>query len=192
MHQRLFPETSLLVIIDVQERLLSAVQNPQQIIFNVRRLLEGARLINVPVVISEQYPQGLGRTVKELIPYMPDGTTVLPKKSFSIYDDESIRMAIDSHQRSQVILCGVESHVCVLQSALDLLRAGREVYIVVDAIGSRFTDDQNMALRRLETDGVVLTTTESLLFEWCRTAEHPQFKEFSRLAKESVSIESGK
>jgi len=185
MYQRLSPENSLLVIIDVQERLLPVVQHPQQIVFNVRRLLEGARLFGVPVVVSEQYPQGLGSTVKELIQYIPEGTAVLPKKTFSVYDDEGIQAAIDAHQRSQVIVCGVESHVCVLQSAFDLLRAGRDVYVVVDAVGSRFTDDQTTALRRFESSGMVLTTTESLLFEWCRTAEHPQFKGVSRLAKMS-------
>lgn len=154
--------------------------------FNVRRLLEGARVLGVPVVVSEQYPQGLGGTVKELTPYIPEGTAVLSKKSFSIYDNESIRTEMDSRKRSQIILCGVETHVCVLQSAFDLHRAGHEVYIVADATGSRFIGDRETALRRLESSGMALTTTESLLFEWCRTAEHPQFKEFSRLAKEPV------
>jgi len=186
MYQRLSPENCLLVVIDVQERLLPAIQDQQQIVFNTRRLLEGAGVLDVPVIVSEQYPQGLGNTVKELIPYIPEGTAVLPKKSFSIYDNESIRTALDSRKRSQIILCGVETHVCVLQSAFDLYRAGREVYIVADAVGSRFIGDQTTALRRLESSGMALTTTESLLFEWCRTAEHPQFKEFSRLAKESV------
>jgi isochorismate hydrolase len=97
-------------------------------------------------------------------------------------------MEIDSRKKSQIILCGIEAHVCVLQSAFDLFRAGgREIYIVADAIGSRFAVDREMALRRFETSGMVLTTTESLLFEWCRTAEHPQFKEISRLVKESVN-----
>jgi nicotinamidase-related amidase len=184
MHQRLSPENSVLVVIDVQERLLPAIQNQQQIVFNVRRLLEGAQVFDVPVVVSEQYPQGLGDTVKELTPYIPKETAVLSKKSFSIYDNESIRTEIDSRKRSQIILCGVEAHVCVLQSAFDLLRTGYEVYIVADAVGSRFIIDQETALRRYETSGMTLTTVESLLFEWCRTAEHPQFKEVSRLAKE--------
>ena len=188
MHQRLSPESSLLVVIDIQERLLPAIQNQQQILFNARRLLEGSRLLSVPVVVSEQYPQGLGSTVKELTPYIPAGTTVLSKKSFSIYDDESIRTEIDSRKKSQIILCGIESHVCVLQSAFDIFRAGgQEVCIVVDAIGSRFASDRETALRRFETTGMICTTTESLLFEWCRSAEHPQFKGISRLAKESMT-----
>jgi nicotinamidase-related amidase len=188
MQQRLSPENSLLVVIDVQERLLPAVQNQQQILFNVRRLLEGARLLNVPVIVSEQYPQGLGSTVKELTSFIPAGTAVLSKKSFSIYDDERVRTEIDSREKSQIILCGIESHVCVLQSAFDILSAGgHEVYIVVDAVGSRFAGDRETALRRFETSGMVLTTTESLLFEWCQSAEHPQFKEISRLVKEFVN-----
>jgi nicotinamidase-related amidase len=186
MYRRLSPESSLLVIIDVQERLMPAVLHGRQIVFNVRRLFEAAQAIGVPVVVSEQYPQGLGSTVQELALSIPVGTPVLPKKSFSVYDDAPIRTVIDTHCRSQIILCGVETHVCVLQSAFDLHRAGHEVYIVVDAVGSRSADDQTIALRRFESSGMALTTTESLLFEWCRTAEHPQFKMFSRLVKETV------
>ena len=185
MYQRLTPENSLLVIIDIQERLLPVIQNQQQIVFNARRLTEAAQVFGVPVVISEQYPQGLGCTVKELTPYVPKGSAVLSKKSFSIYDDEHIRAEIVQYQRTQVILYGVESHVCVQQSAFDLLRDGQEVYIVVDAIGSRFASDHETALRRFESSGMALTTTESLLFEWCRTADHSQFRTISRLAKES-------
>ena len=186
MNQRLCPETSLLVIIDIQERLLLAVIQQQQIIFNVRRLLEAASVLGVPVVVTEQYPQGLGSTVKELLPFIPSTTAVLPKKSFSIYDDESIRSEIEKRSRSQIILCGVETHVCVQQSAFDLLGAGKEVHVVVDATGSRFAENRDTALRRFESSGMILTSTESLLFEWCRSAEHPQFKMFSRLVKETM------
>ena len=186
MHNRLSPENSLLVIIDVQERLLAAIRSDRQIVFNVQRLLEAAGAIGVSVIVTEQYPQGLGNTVQELSPHIPEGSPVLAKKSFSVYDDERIRAEIDKHQGKQIILCGVESHVCVRQSAFDLLRANRDVHIVVDAIGSRSENDREIALRRFESAGMVLTTTESLLFEWCRTAEHPQFKMFSRLAKEEM------
>jgi nicotinamidase-related amidase len=186
MYQRLCPETSLLVIVDVQERLMPTILQQQQVIFNVRRLLEAATALGVPVVVTEQYPQGLGGTVTELLPFIPADTAVLSKKSFSICDDESIRAEIEKHRRSQVILCGVEAHVCVQQSAFDLLGAGKEAHIVVDAIGSRFAENRDTALRRFESSGMVLTSTESLLFEWCRSAEHPQFKMFSRLAKETL------
>ena len=184
MYQQLSPENSLLVIVDVQERLLPAIQDGQKIIFNSRRLLEAAKAVEVPIVVTEQYPQGLGGTVPELIPFIPEGTVILPKTSFSIYEDDGIQTEINSHGRSQIILCGVETHICILQSALDFHDTGHEVYIVVDAVGSRFADDRNTALRRCEAAGMVLTTTETLLFEWCRTAEHPLFKTFSQLAKE--------
>jgi len=185
MYQRLCPETSLLVIVDVQERLMPAILQQQQVIFNTRRMLEGATGIGVPVVVTEQYPQGLGGSVKELLPHIPADTAVLPKKSFSVYGDETIRTEIEKHCRPQIILCGVEAHVCVQQSAFDLLGAGKEVHIVVDAIGSRLAENRDIALRRFESCGMALTSTESLLFEWCRSAEHPQFKMFSRLAKET-------
>ena len=166
---------------------MPAILHHRQIVFNVRRLLEGARAMDVPIIVTEQYPQGLGSTVQELTPYIPEGTVTLPKKSFSIYDDERIRAEIDRVGRQQIILCGVEAHVCVQQSAFDLLRTGHEVHIVTDAIGSRFASNNEIALRRFESSGMVLTTAESLLFEWCRTAEHPQFKTISRLAKEEAT-----
>ena len=184
MYQRLTPENSLLVIVDVQERLAPAILRQQEIIFNIRRLLEAAEALGVSVLVTEQYPQGLGNTVQKLSPHIPKGTVVLSKKTFSIYDDEHIRKEINSRQLPKIILCGMETHVCVQQSAFDLLRAGLEVHIIADAVSSRFVVNREAALRRFESSGMVLTTTESLLFEWCRTAEHPQFKTISRLAKE--------
>jgi nicotinamidase-related amidase len=190
MYQRSFsllsPENSLLLVIDIQERLMPVIAKGDAVIFNARRLLESARVLGVPVIISEQYPKGLGATVTEVAQAVPKTTPIIAKKSFSVGAVEAIQQAIENYSVPKIVLCGVETHVCILQSALDLLAMGKEVILVTDAVGSRFLIDQEMAFRRLESSGVTLTTTESLMFEWCGTSEHPQFKTISRLAKEET------
>jgi nicotinamidase-related amidase len=188
MYQRSFsllsPENSLLFVVDIQERLMQAISQGGTVIFNARRLLESARLLAIPTIISEQYPQGLGVTVNEITPAIPQTTPIIAKKSFSVCAVKEIQDELEKHPVSKIVLCGVETHVCILQSAFDLLTMGKEVVLVVDAIGSRFPIDHEIAIRRLESSGVTLTTAESVLFEWCGTSEHPQFKNISQLVKE--------
>ena len=176
---------TVLVVVDVQERLVPAVSEHERIVWNTRRLIDGAKLFAVPVLVTEQYPKGLGPTMPELIAALPKNTPVMEKKSFSAclvpeFLDELRRRA----SVCKVLLAGMEAHVCILQTALDLLSLGYEVYLVVDAVGSRFASDERIALRRLESSGVIPTTTESVLFQWCRTADAPQFKTVSRLVRE--------
>ncbi|MDR2115267.1 MAG: hydrolase [Planctomycetaceae bacterium] len=189
MYQRSFsllsPENSLLFVIDIQERLMPAISKGDTIIFNTRRLLNSAQLLGVPIFVSEQYPQGLGATVTEIALAIPETAPVIAKKSFSICAVEEIERELEKHSASKIILCGVETHVCILQSAFDFLAMGKEVILVIDAIGSRFPIDEATAIRRLESSGVTLATAESIMFEWCGTSEHPQFKTISRLAKET-------
>lgn len=191
MYQRSFsllsPENSQLLVIDIQERLIPSIKHADRIVFNTRRLLNGATAMGIPIVVSEQYPKGLGPTLPVLDDVLAEGTPRIAKKSFSVCETESLRRAIEANEVPKIILCGVEAHVCVLQTAFDLLALGREVYVVVDAVGSRFKNDSKIALRRLESAGVTLTTTESILFEWIQSAEHPQFKTISNLAKEKMN-----
>jgi nicotinamidase-related amidase len=190
MYQRSFsllsPENSLLFVVDVQERLMPTINKGDTVIFNTRRLLDSARLLTIPIIISEQYPKGLGVTVKEITPAIPQTTPIIAKKSFSICAVEEIQKEFEKYPVSKIVLCGVETHVCILQSAFDLLTMGKEVILVVDAVGSRFPIDNEIAIRRLESSGVTLITAESVLFEWCGTSEHPQFKNISQLAKEKT------
>lgn len=190
MYQRSFsllsPENSLLFVIDIQERLMPVINKGDTVIFNTRRLLNSAQLLRIPIIVSEQYPQGLGVTVTEVAQSIPKTTPVIAKKSFSVCAVEAIRKELEKYPVSKIVLCGVETHVCILQSAFDFLTMGKEVVLVVDAMGSRFPTDDEIAIRRLESSGVTLATTESIIFEWCGTSEHPQFKTINRFVKEKI------
>lgn len=185
-YQLLCPENSLLVVVDIQERLLPVIENRDAVTFNASRLLRGAAALDVPMIVTEQYPKGLGPTVPELKKVLPPTVPVYEKKTFSICAAPAIYEAVAKSSASKIVLCGMETHICVLQSALDLLAMGREVVLVTDAVGSRFENDRRTALRSVDSVGVTLATTESVLFQWCHTAEHPAFKTISALARERV------
>ena len=179
------PINTVLVVVDVQERLVPAVPDRDSIVWNTRRLIDGAKLFDVPVVVTEQYPKGLGPTMPELTAALPVNTPVMEKKSFSAcLVPEFLNEIRRRESVCKILLTGMETHVCILQTALDLLSLGYEVHLAVDAVGSRFAGDRRIALRRLESSGALLTTTESVLFQWCRTADTPQFKAVSRLVRE--------
>jgi nicotinamidase-related amidase len=178
--QLLAHEAGLLVI-DVQEKLMAKIPGAGRVISNIGYLIDGARLFNVPVAATEQYPKGLGPTVAELagrLPGRPD------KVAFSCCAIPSVLAGFRDKGRSRIVLAGIESHVCVLNTALDLLAADFRVYIAVDAVASRSAIDHETALARLEKAGVVLTTVETALFEMTGTASHPRFKQISALIQE--------
>lgn len=171
-------EGCALLVIDVQEKLVPAIPGRTKLIWNIRRLCEGAALLNVPISVSEQYPQGLGPTIAELreLPGMP---AVVTKTMFSCRECTGLLGA----GIRNVLLCGIETHVCVLQTALDLLHAGVRPWVAVDAVASRGGLDHEIALRRMERAGVGLLTVESALFEWCERAGTPEFKGISALVR---------
>lgn len=174
---RLTPSSSLLAIIDVQERLLAAMPEAERIVARCTRLAEAARILGVQAALTEQYPQGLGPTPPALAALLPPATA---KMAFSCSGCGGFDAAL-APEISSVVLAGLETHVCVAQTALDLLARGIGVFVAVDAVTSRHAVDHDVALRRLEGAGTVLTTTEAVLFEWCRSAEHPQFQAIRRL-----------
>lgn len=175
-------EDTLLLVIDVQEKLLPAIGGQARLAWNIRRLLQGARHLGVPVVATEQYPQGLGPTVASLREFID----VCPaKRAFSCGGCEEAMVALSSAGRQKILFAGIETHVCVQQTALDLAAAGYRVYLAVDAIGSRDPLDHQIALRRMESCGLTITTVESALFEWCATSTAPEFKQISSLVKET-------
>jgi nicotinamidase-related amidase len=167
----------MLCVIDVQERLVPAVADGDVVVARCRRLAEGARLLGVPAVLTEQYRKGLGATVPALAELLPPP---LEKLSFSCCGAEGFAAAIAAGF-GQIVLCGLETHVCVAQTALDLLAEGYAVFLAVDAISSRHAIDRDVALRRLVAAGAVPTTSEAVLFEWCRSASHPQFQAVRKL-----------
>jgi nicotinamidase-related amidase len=174
-------EDSALLVVDAQEKLLSFIRGSERIIWNIRRLLDAAAALGVPFAATEQYPDRLSPTapeLKERIGPAPD------KLCFSACVCGDIFERWKKGNRYRVLVCGIEAHVCVLQTALDLVAAGFETYVAVDAVGSRFAVDYETALRRMESAGVILSTTETAMLEWCRTAEAPEFKTISALAKE--------
>ena len=176
---RLDPAGSLLAIIDVQEKLLAAMPDAQRVVARCRRLAEAARLLGVSAVLTEQYPQGLGPTPTELASLLPPAAA---KLAFSCSGCRAFDEAVASGVTA-VVLAGLETHVCVAQTTFDLLAAGVGVFVAVDAVASRHSLDHDTALRRLEGAGAILTTSEAVLFEWCRTAEHPQFQAIRRLVR---------
>jgi nicotinamidase-related amidase len=174
-------DTGLLVI-DLQTKLLDKIPLMDKIITKTIQLAEGAKILGIPVFATEQYPKGLGSTVPQLAGRMPNK---LEKLSFSCGVLPEVIEFFKLKSVQKILLAGIETHVCVLQTALDLMTQGFQVYLAVDAVGSRHEQDGEWALRRLETAGVVLTTSEMALFEWVEKAGTPEFKEISRLIIET-------
>jgi hypothetical protein len=139
-------------------------------------LAEAAALLGVRTILTDQYPKGLGPTPGELAARLPPPVT---KMSFSCCGCEAFATGLDGMESA--LLCGLETHVCIAQTAIDLLARGLTVFVAADAVASRHSSDHEIALRRLEASGAILTTTEAAIFEWCRTAEHPQFQAVRKL-----------
>jgi nicotinamidase-related amidase len=175
-------DKSCLLVVDVQEKLASAMADPVGVIRNAGILMQAAARLDVPLVISEQYPQGLGMTVPELRALAPDSARVA-KVSFSCAGDPALLRRVKDAQRSLIVIAGLEAHVCVLQSALGFRQAGYQIVVVADAISSRAPASRDIALQRLRENGVEVATTEMVLFEWLGQAGTPEFKELSRLIK---------
>ncbi|MCI0331986.1 MAG: hydrolase [Planctomycetes bacterium] len=174
-------EDSALLVVDAQVKFLEIIPGSERIVWNIRRLLDAAAALGVPIAATEQYPERLSPTVPELKERIG---TVADKRCFSSCVCGDFFEGWKSDNRYRVLVCGIETHVCIMQTALDLVAAGFEPYVAVDAVGARHAVDHETALRRMESAGVILTTTEAAMFEWCRTAEAPEFKKISTLAKE--------
>jgi nicotinamidase-related amidase len=176
------PGDTALLVIDVQEKLIGLVPGYDRLVWNIGRLIDGALILSVPVLATEQYPKGLGTTTAELARRLPK--PIWEKLTFSCAGCNDVLHRLAELQVTKVLVAGIEAHVCVLQTALDLLAQGYRVYAAVDAIGARFDIDCQTALRRLESSGATLVTTEMALFEWCQTAGTPAFKQLSALVKQ--------
>jgi nicotinamidase-related amidase len=173
---------SLLLVIDVQERLASAMHERDEFVRNTAILVEAAGALNVPVIASEQYPRGLGRTLPELKDRIGDDD-IYEKVEFSCWRNEGLRVRIAHEGRDQIVIAGIESHVCVLQTALDLHRNGLGVFVVADAVSSRKAESKAIALPRLRAGGAQIVTAEMVVFEWLGSASSPSFKALSKLVR---------
>lgn len=173
-------DTALLVI-DVQQKLVPHIDKHPVVIWNIRRLLEAARVLGLPRLCTEQYPRGLGNTVPELA----DLVSVDDEKTgFSCRECEHVARRLADEGIQKVLLCGIETHVCVQQTALDFLAAGIDVWLAADGCGTRHPLDHQIALGRMDSAGITLTTTESALFEWCEVSDIPEFRKISALVRQ--------
>lgn len=150
---------------------------------NTGSLLEAAALLYIPVLLTEQYPKGLGATDMSIAKKLPESTQVFEKTGFSCCSAEGFCVALESSNRKQIILAGLEAHVCVLQTALDLYHNGYQVYVVEDAVCSRKAEHKFYALQRMQQQAITITNHESVLFEWLRDAGHPDFRSISGLLR---------
>jgi nicotinamidase-related amidase len=173
-------DTGLLVV-DVQEKLIGLIDGHAHIVWNIRRLIDGAKLLGLPVMATEQYPQGLGPTSPELITRV---SHVFDKTAFSCGGCAELCQQLEKTEKRKWLIAGIEAHVCIQQTVLDLLAEGLRIYVAADAIGSRARLDYEIALRRMESAGATLTTVEAALFEWCQDSKASQFKQISKLVQE--------
>lgn len=182
---RILPEEAQCMIIDMQERLMPAMNGRKDCEDRALMLIRGLRVLEIPMMITQQYTRGLGGSIPEV--YEAAGTTeYFDKRTFSCTKDEAILKALETNReagRKFVLVCGTEAHVCVLQTCIDLKALGFQPVLVTDAIASRKKQDKKIALQRAVQEGILLTTAESLLFELTVDSRHPRFREISALVK---------
>jgi nicotinamidase-related amidase len=176
---KLHRDRATLVVVDVQEAFRKAVPDFDRVAENAATLVQGASAMGIPVVLTEQYPKGLGETVPEVAERLPAGTERLEKVRFSAAEAEGF----DLDGRDQAIVCGIEAHVCVNQTVLDLLKRGLEVHLVTDAVASRTEENRSLGVHRAERAGGVLTSVETALFELLGGSDAAEFKEVQALVK---------
>ncbi|MDP1603895.1 MAG: hydrolase [Legionella sp.] len=172
-------DNSCLLLIDVQEKLTPLVQKPEALIERCQWLMRLATDLHVPLIVSEQYPRGLGITVAPLLEVSEKDTSI-EKVHFSCWREPRFKKRLQSLNKMQLVLIGIETHVCVLQTAMDLISADYEVFVVVDAVSSRDELDYKYALKRMKQAGIQLVTSEMVFFEWVGQAGTPEFKTLSK------------
>ena len=171
-----------LLVIDFQERLLPAMHAKESCLENALRLIKGGSILSLPVFATEQYRKGLGRTVPQIAALLP-GVTPVEKMSFSCCGAEGLISSLKERNIYDVVLCGIETHVCVCQTALDLLDNGFRVFVVADAVASRTPENHRLALERMRDAGVIVVSTEMILFELLGRAGTDEFKQILPLLK---------
>jgi nicotinamidase-related amidase len=174
-----------LAVVDIQRRLATAMEEEERarVIRSAAILIQAAGLLGVPLIATEQYPKGLGPTEEGVAWHFPEELAVVEKSCFACTGEARFRDILRANQRRQVVLAGMETHVCVLQTALELRAEGYAVFVVEDGVCSRSGVNHRNALERMREAGVVITNTESVLFEWLRDARHEHFKHISALIK---------
>lgn len=177
------PDNTALLVVDMQEKFAQAIPTFGQIQHRIQTLLKACEILKIPVVVSEQYPKGLGHTSAALQQSFPPDTSVFEKLAFGCGEDDSILECLQGLGRQQIMLCGIEAHVCVNQTAHQLLQAGYDVHLIRDAIDSRQPSDREAAVAKMQQSGVISSSIEIALFELLQKASHPDFKAIQALIK---------
>tara|TARA_B100000214_G_scaffold372062_1_gene349602 strand:+ start:249 stop:857 length:609 start_codon:yes stop_codon:yes gene_type:complete len=184
-NQLIKEDETLLLILDMQEKLINNIKDNQKIIFNIRRLIDTCNLLNINVALTEQNPLKLGKTIKSILEN--NEYPNFEKMEFSCLKNESFINFINEKNFQNIIICGIESHICVLQTAIELLGEGINILIPRDCIGSRHELDNQTAFLRLVQSGAIASTAESLICELCKTSSRKEFREISKILKKSFS-----
>lgn len=176
-------ENSLLLVIDIQDKLVKACKDSENIGRKSSILAAAAKILEIPTLVSEQYPKGLGETIPELKNSLAEDSFFVEKTSFSVLKEDGFKEKLASYDRKQIILCGIEAHICVYQTCLELLESGYDVYVVKDASSSRNEYEYQTGLELMRDFGAKLTCVEMVLFELLKTSKHPDFKSVQALIK---------
>lgn len=176
------PKNCALVVIDVQEKLVGMLAK-DKVADKTATLVEAAKILNVPIIVTEQYPKGLGETVCAVKSKLSDNTPIVEKTAFSACLESDFVTKLNAFGKKQVVICGIETHVCVHQTTSDLLLQGFEVYVAKDACASREKYEFNMGIEQMQANGAKISCVEIILFEWLKTAKHPNFKQVQALIK---------
>jgi nicotinamidase-related amidase len=178
-------EDCCLVIVDVQGKLAALMYNSENLFRNIQILIKSCKIMSIPILWCQQSAAGgkaLGSTVLEIANLLTDNQPI-NKTSFSCCGCEEFNSKLQSLARRQILLCGIEAHVCIYQTAFDLIKAGREVHLITDAVSSRTAENRQLGIERMKTEGVRLSSAEMAVFELMKTADYPQFKQIAGLVK---------
>ena len=175
-------QRAALAVIDMQEAFRSIISDFDEIAARIATVVQAAQLLDVPLIVTEQYPQGLGRTVPEIVGYFPDGTAPIEKLSFSACGVQEFDTRLREHHVEQVMLCGIEAHICVSQTAHDLLQNGYQVHLLSDAVATRLPRNREVGINKMAKAGAIISSIETALFELC-PAGTPEFKQMQALVK---------
>lgn len=175
------PHSSTLLVIDVQERLMPVIHESESIKQQINRLIQGASILSLHTIITEQYPQGLGKTCADIM--ISEQEPIIEKISFSCMQCDDFMTRLSSQNSKDLIICGVETHICVLKTALDAIKAGYNVFIVADAVSSRAKENKELALAHMRQMGAFIVSTEIVLFMMLQKAGSDTFKAISKLIK---------
>lgn len=179
---RILKENTIGLVVDIQERLVPVMEEKEQFIENCIKLIQGLQILGLPMLVTQQYTKGLGETIPKIKSAI-NNFQYIEKKDFSCFDEPAVAEKLSLSGAINVIICGIESHVCVLQTAIDLKEAGYVPVVVMDCVSSRSFDNMDLASERFRYEGIMMTSLESILFELTRSASAAEFKEISKLVK---------